>query len=190
MKRDLKAEMMVAAERLLREDGLRGLTTRALARAVPCSEGAIYVHFKDRLDLVLAVLQESLPEMLVPLHALKQSVGEGTPRANLEAAVRGLQQFHQRVTPMLCSLFMERELLERFRASLKEEGRGPERGIATLATYIAEEQKLGRIGTRVNASASAAALMAGSFFHCFTQQLLGSEARLDVEALVSMAIGE
>jgi len=187
-KRDLRAGILSAAETLLRKRGLGGLTTRAIAREVPCSEGAIYVHFKDRLDLVLSVLQESLPEMLVPLHALEAKVGTGTPEKNLKAAVTGLLRFHGRVMPMLCSLSMEEELLVRFRRSLEDAGKGPDRGIATLAQYIEQEQALGRIESAVDALTAAGALMAGSFFHCFTSQLLGDENPMDVESLVTLAI--
>ena len=187
-KRDLRAGILSAAETLLRKRGLGGLTTRAIAREVPCSEGAIYVHFKDRLDLVLAVLHQSLPEMLVPLHALEAKAGLGTPEVNLQAAVEGLLQFHTRVMPMLCSLSMEEELIVRFRQSLEDAGKGPDRGIATLARYIEQEQALGRIESAVDALAAAGALMAGSFFHCFTSQLLGNGNRMDVERLVALAI--
>src|ERR1700712_4949033 len=115
-----KAEIVAATEALLRERGVGGVTTRGIAEAVPCSEGAIYVHFKDRLELLMAVLQESLPEMLVPLKGLEMQVGLSTPQQNLETVVRGLMRFHERVTPMLCSVVAEPELLGRFQLSLQE----------------------------------------------------------------------
>jgi AcrR family transcriptional regulator len=183
-----KARMVVAAEALLRERGLGGVTTRAVAEAVPCSEGAIYVHFKDRLELLLTVLQESLPEMLVPLHALEEKVGIGTPRQNLGIALAGLMRFHDRVAPMLAALITEPELLQRFRQALETTGKGPHRGIATLAQYIAEEQKLGRIKIQVDAKTAASVLMASSFFHIFTSKLLGYASKLDVKRLIDLAI--
>ena len=185
-----RTEIMTAAETLLRERGLGGVTTRAIAEAVPCSEGAIYVHFKDRLDLILAVLEESLPEMLVPLHALKVKVGKATPTANLAASATGLVRFHQRVMVMLCSLVGEPELRDRFRDSLQQGGRGPDRGIATLTCYIDEEKALGRIAAGVDARNAARVLMASSFFHVFTMELLGGSEKLDVKRVVKLAIGE
>ena len=178
----------MAAETLLRERGLNGMTTRAIAQAVPCSEGAIYVHFKDRLSLILEVLQESLPEMLIPLHALLKKVGTGNPERNLIAAIGGLTRFHRRVTPMLCSLTSEPELLERFRQSLENSGKGPHRGIATLASYIAREQRLGRIDSEVNAKTAATLLMASSFFHQFTARLFNSTERLESKGLVQFVL--
>jgi AcrR family transcriptional regulator len=188
IKGNRKAQMVVAAEALLRERGLGGVTTRAIAAAVPCSEGAIYVHFKDRLDLLLAVLQESLPEMLVPLRALEKKIGTATPRQNLNVALAGLLKFHDRVTPMLSSLMTEPALLQRFRKSLNEAGKGPHRGIATLAHYIEQEQQRGRIEAAVDAKTAASVLMASSFFHIFTSKLLGSSATLEVKQLIDFAI--
>ncbi len=185
-----KSQIVAATETLLRERGVGGVTTRAIAEAVPCSEGAIYVHFKDRVELLLAVLEESLPEMLVPLRALEMEVGSGTPLSNLVTAVRGLIRFHQRVAPMLCSVLAEAELLERFQRSLQDAGKGPHRGVATLAKYMKQEQKLGRIATSVDVSTAAQMLMASSFFHVFTTRLMGGKERLDVKRLVSMAIGD
>lgn len=179
---------MTAAERLLNERGLNGMTTRAIAEAVPCSEGAIYVHFKDRLSLILEVLHESLPEMLIPLHGLLKKVGTANPEQNLIAAVGGLMRFHARVTPMLCSLMSEPELLERFRHSLTISGKGPRLGIATLADYIEQEQRLGRIDSEVNSKAAATALMASSFFHQFTARVFGSTERFESKRLVQLAL--
>jgi AcrR family transcriptional regulator len=187
-KRNRKTQMVVAAEALLRERGLGGVTTRAIAEAVQCSEGAIYVHFKDRLELLLAVLQESLPEMLVPLHALEGKVGMGTPRQNLGVALAGLMKFHDRVSPMLCSLMTEPELLQRFKQSLDASGRGPHRGIATLAHYIEQEQQRGRIEIQVDAKTAAFVLMASSFFHIFTSKLLGFAGKFEVKRLIDFAI--
>jgi AcrR family transcriptional regulator len=187
-KANRKEQILAAAEALLRHRGIGGATTRAIAEAVPCSEGAIYVHFKDRLELLLAVLQRSLPEMLIPLHALANKAGTRTPRQNLADALSGLTRFHNRVGPMLCSLISEPELLQRFRESLGPLDKGPHRGIATLAHYIEQEQKLGRIVTDIDAKTAAVVLMASSFFHFFTRELLGSPGRLDASRLVDFVL--
>jgi AcrR family transcriptional regulator len=187
-KTNRKDLIVATAENLLRERGFSGVTTRAIAEAVPCSEGAIYVHFEDRLALLLAVLESSRPEMLVPLHALQEKVGTRTPERNLIVAVKGLLRFHQRVAPMLCSLITEPKLLDRFRASLADGDKGPHRGTRTLANYLLEEQRLGRIGPDVDAKTAAGVLMSSSFFDSFTQALLGSPSRLDATKLVRLVL--
>lgn len=168
-----RVQILAATETLLREQGLAATTTRAIAEAVPCSEGAIYVHFPNRLQLILTVFEEALPEMLVPLHALNEKVGRSTPRVNLLQAFRGLQAFHRRVAPMLCSLFAEADLLAGFRESLATGSKGPHGGVSRIARYIEAEQKVGRIATSIDADTAAAMLMSASFFTAFTHALLG-----------------
>src|SRR5579871_4675586 len=94
-----KPEIIAAAEHLIRTRGLSSTTTRAIAEQAGCSEAAIYVHFESRLKLLLAVLEESLPDMLVPLQALDDAVGKSTPAQNLNKALHAIFSFHQRVVP-------------------------------------------------------------------------------------------
>src|SRR6516165_8883662 len=65
-----RKEILQAAEKLMLRHGLSGVTTRQISQEVGCSEGALYVHFKGRLELLLAMLEESLPNMLEPRQRL------------------------------------------------------------------------------------------------------------------------
>lgn len=179
-----RAEIVTAAERLVRERGVSGVTTRAIAESVPCSEGAIYVHFADRVDLLLAVLEESLPEMLIPLRELKEKVGLGTPEDNLIAAVEGLRRFQEKVVVMLCSLAGESELRHRFQESLRQQGRGPRRGVATLSEYIDAEKALGRIAAEIDGAVVGQMLMGSVFFQVFCAGVLGDKLPGDARDLV------
>ena len=171
--RNRKSQIIAAAENLLQQRGLSATTTRAIAQSVPCSEGAIYVHFESRLQLLLAVLEESLPQMLVPLHALTNKVGANTPQQNLISAMQGLQKFHRRMAPVVGSLFAEPELLQSFRNALALKGKGPHAGVARIAQYIRQEQALGRLALNADPEAIASTLMSVSFFQAFTSALLG-----------------
>ncbi|HEX5413083.1 MAG TPA: TetR/AcrR family transcriptional regulator [Terriglobia bacterium] len=168
--------ILFATEKILRSRGLSGATTRHIAETAGCSEGALYVHFNDRVELLLAVLEESLPDMLGPVHALTASIGKGTPQKNLEKALEGIFSFHQRVTPMIASLFSEPELLDRYRKSLARETKGPGRAIRNLAGYIRQEQELGRLPSNVDAQLAATLLTSASFFRAFTEQFFGTPA--------------
>ena len=153
--------------------GLTGVTTRQISRVVGCSEGALYFHFKGRLELLLAMLEESLPDMLGPLQTLRESVGRSTPHANLAAALLGIFKFHRRVAPATAGLFAEPELLEGYRKSLARQNKGPHLSMAALAGYIAAEQELGRIDSRVDAKLAAYLLMSSSFFSAFMEKFSG-----------------
>ena len=169
-----RPEIIAAAERLIRTRGLAGVTTRAIAEQAGCSEAALYVHFDNRLSLLLAVLEESLPDMLVPLKALEQSIGTLTPQQNLAKSLRAIFAFHERVVPMLCSLFADPQLLTAYRDSLTSRSKGPHGAIGRLQKYISAEQLLGRIATSIHAETAATMLMAGSFFQAFVSQFFGS----------------
>ena len=168
-----RSEILRAAEMLMHSRGLTGVTTREISRLVGCSEGALYVHFKGRLDLLLAMLEESLPEMLGPLRTLRESAGRNSPHANLATALLGIFKFHQRVVPVAAGLFAEPELLAAYRKSLARQGKGPHLSMAVLGDYIAAEQKLGRVDSQVDANLAASLLMSATFFRAFMEKFSG-----------------
>ena len=168
-----RGEILRAAEMLMHSRGLSGVTTRQISREVGCSEGALYFHFKGRLELLLAMLEESLPDMLGPLQALRESVGRGSAHGNLAAALLGIFKFHRRVVPGSAGLFAEPELLVAYRRSLARQGKGPHLSMAALADYIAAEQELGRVDSGVDATLAAYLLMSSSFFRAFVENFSG-----------------
>jgi AcrR family transcriptional regulator len=173
-----RSQILAATEKLIRTKGLSGVTTRQIAEVVGCSEGALYVHFKGRLELLLAVLEESLPNMVDPLRALKTAVGKETPQRNLEAAARGIFSFQQRIIPILGSLFGEPDLLAGYRKSLEKAQKGPHLAVATLAEYVRAEQSLGRVHNRVDPRMAGTLLMSATFFRAFGERFFGKPGEL------------
>lgn len=172
-KANRRSEILQAAERLMHSRGLAGITTRAIAQEVGCSEGALYFHFKGRLELLLAMLEENLPDMLGPLQTLRASVGQSSPHTNLVIALRGIFEFHRHVVSGTAGLFAEPELLVAYRESLASQGKGPHLSMAVLADYIAAEQDLGRIDSGVDVKLAAYLLMSSSFFRAFMEKFSG-----------------
>lgn len=173
-KTNRRSEILRAAQKLMATKGLTGVTTREISREVGCSEGALYVHFKGRLELLLAMLEESLPTMLQPLETLQQSVGRGSAQGNLLQALDGIFKFHQRIIPATAGLFAEPELLALYRNSLKGQGKGPHLSMRILAEYIRSEQRLGRIDSQADANHAAGLIMASSFFRAFVERFFGT----------------
>jgi AcrR family transcriptional regulator len=168
-KTNRRSAILRAAEKLMHTQGLSGVTTRQIAKEVGCSEGALYVHFKGRVELLLAMLEEGLPAMLDPFRALQESVGRNSPQTNLEMAVTGIYRFQARVAPLFGSLFAEPKLLKAYRKSLASQNKGPHLSIAALERYISAEQKLGRINKSIDAKMSAYLLLSSSFFRAFVE---------------------
>jgi len=183
-----RKEILQAAEKLMVTRGLSGITTRQISEEAGCSEGALYVHFKGRLELLLAMLEETLPEMLGPLRALQQQVGRRSPQANLATALRGIFRFQQRATPRIAGLFADPELHAAFRASLSRQNRGPHLSLKALEDYIASEQRLGRVERRVDPQLAAFVLMSSSFFGAFNEQFFGRSMRPGWNKLVKNII--
>lgn len=169
-----RSDILQAAEKLMRARGLSGVTTRLISKEVGCSEGALYVHFKGRLELLLAMLEESLPTMLQPLQALQESVGHGSAQGNLVQALDGIFKFHQRVIPASAGLFADPDLLAAYRNSLKRQGKGPHLSMRVLAEYVRSEQQLGRIASHVDANLVASMIMSSSFFRAFVEHFFGT----------------
>jgi AcrR family transcriptional regulator len=167
-----RSEILRAAENLMQSRGLSGVTTRQISHEVGCSEGALYVHFKGRLELLLAMLEESLPDMLGPLRTLEESVGRSSPQENLVAALGGIFKFHQRVVPGTAGLFAEPELLAAYRNSLKRQGKGPHLSMRVLEEYIRSEQGRKRIASEVDPKLAAYLIMSASFFRAFVEHFL------------------
>lgn len=166
-------QIVAATEELLRTRGLSGVTTKHIAASVGCSEAAIYVHFKSRLDLLLSVLDESLPDMLEPFQTLNDSLGKRTPEENLESAVKGMLSFQQRVIPMVAGLFSEPEVLAGYRQALAKNKKGPHRVVATLTAYLESEQKLGRVDENIDSAMVAHLLISVVFFRSFAEEFSG-----------------
>lgn len=172
-----RSEILRAAEKLMSTKGLNGVTTRQISREVGCSEGALYVHFRGRLELLLAMLEESLPDARQSLQALERSGGKGSPQANLVVAITGIYRFHQRAVPLFAGLFAEPELLAAYRKSLIANNRGPHLAIAALQQYIEAEQKLGRLDKQIDANLSATTLLSSCFLRAFVEHFFDRPMR-------------
>jgi AcrR family transcriptional regulator len=192
-KSNRSGDMLRAAERLMATRGLTGVTTRQLSKEIGCSEGALYVHFKNRLELLLAMLEKILPDMVEPLQRLHASTGQGDVSANLLSAVNGIYAFQARAAPLFAGLFAEPTLLEAYRKSLVSQNKGPHLSMGALSSYIRAEQKQGRIGKRVDADLSASLLLSACFFRAFTENFFAKSLQPPwkqyAPQLVAFAIG-
>jgi AcrR family transcriptional regulator len=60
---DLRVQVIFAAKRLLVEQGYHGLAMREIAEAVGVSKAALYYHFQDKEQLLLAILESYLDDI-------------------------------------------------------------------------------------------------------------------------------
>ena len=66
---DLKKQILVVAARLFVAGGYNGFSMRQIAEELGVTKPALYYHFKDKDDLILAVLINSLEEYSLMINA-------------------------------------------------------------------------------------------------------------------------
>jgi AcrR family transcriptional regulator len=88
---NLRAALLAQAERTLRDDGLKGLSLRELARQVGVSHGAPRRHFADRQALLEALAESGFARLGAELRTALENAGEAYEarlRATATAYVR------------------------------------------------------------------------------------------------------
>ncbi|HLT20780.1 MAG TPA: TetR/AcrR family transcriptional regulator [Thermomicrobiales bacterium] len=154
-----------AAARVMREQGVVGATTKQIARAAGVAEGTLYIHFKDKSELFMAVLHERSPGFIQTVATLKDEAGSGTVEEKLTGVLRAALPFYRTTIPMSASYLYDPELLARHRVFLRERGGGPRRGNEMLARYLRAEQELGRVRPDADVDAIVDLLLGACLLH-------------------------
>jgi AcrR family transcriptional regulator len=170
-----RAQLVDAAERVLRTRGLARATTREIAREAGLAEGTLYLHFADKLDLVRAVHERLLPEFIEMVSHLPGRAGTGTVEGNLTDLARSALALYRDVLPLGSSLFADPELLERFRVMLAERQGGPHRAWEPVVAYLRAEQRLGRVAAATDPAAAALLLLGACQQLVFVELMTGPE---------------
>jgi len=87
-KDELRRKILTAASDLFVNEGISSVSMRRIAEKVEYSPAAIYLHFKDKSDLVLSICQETFSELDERLAALNKV--DLTP---VEGFIRGCETY-------------------------------------------------------------------------------------------------
>jgi AcrR family transcriptional regulator len=115
---DLRESLLVAADLLLREEGLAGLTLRACARRAGVSHAAPKHHFADLSDLLAEVAARSFDRLTDALQAARATVGDD-PDERFIAITRTYVDF-ARQHPDHFRLMFRSDLLSRCNPALRD----------------------------------------------------------------------
>jgi AcrR family transcriptional regulator len=157
-----RAQLVDAAERVLRAKGLARATTKEIAREAGYAEGTLYLHFADKLDLVRAVHEKLLPAFIEVVRHLPERA-------------RGALRLYRDVLPLGSSLFADPELLRRYRVRLADRGGGPHRAWEPVVAYLRAEQALGRVAADADPAAAALLLLGACQQLVFVELMTGPE---------------
>jgi AcrR family transcriptional regulator len=137
-----------AAERVLRQDGASGLTSRAITAEAGVAKGVIHRHFADFDAFLAELILDRATQLGATADALHEAVGTGTVVDNVVAALTAV--FSPLAVAMV-ALVITRDGL---RARLHEAGaaRFPlmAEGSAMISAYLKDEQALGRVAIDVD----------------------------------------
>jgi AcrR family transcriptional regulator len=137
-----------AAERVLRQDGASGLTSRAITAEAGVAKGVMHRHFADFDAFLAELILDRATQLDAAADALHEAVGTRTVVDNVVAALTAV--FSPLAVAMV-ALVITRDGL---RARLHEAGaaRFPlmAEGSAMISAYLKDEQVLGRVGIEVD----------------------------------------
>lgn len=174
----------------MREQGIARATTKQIAAVAGCSEALLYKHFRAKVDLFVAVLQERTPgELAAFLVGLRGAAGQRTVEEHLVQVADRALAFYRESFLTAVSIFFERQMFEAYRAALLERGAGPQVVNRWLADYLRAEQELGRVRADAAPDAVASLLLGACLQYAFLGQFVerpeaGEHARALVRTLL------
>jgi AcrR family transcriptional regulator len=186
MNQPTRERILDAAERLMRSIGLARVTTKQIAQAAGCSEGALYKHFSSKEELFVRVLEERLPSLDPLLAELSSDPGDRSITDCVAVIARQAARFYESTFAIGASLFAEPSLLARHRDAIRTLGTGPHRPLDAVADYLRTEQKAKRLRTDASAEAAAALLMGACYHRAFFTHYFGKRP---AESLDNFATG-
>ena len=171
-----RERIIEAALRVVRKEGLTGATTRAIVQAVPCAEGTLYLYFKHRTELILALIEESASGFVEHLIRLPQLIGQKTVEENLAMIIRQAARFQDDALTLFCGVMSDPELLKAQQHIMRKAGKGPRLSRLAIARYLDAEKQRGRVHKNLDSSLTAALLLRASFGRVFEERFSGSSS--------------
>lgn len=181
--KELRASILDEARQTLVAEGYRALSMRRIARAVGCTATSIYLHFRDKDDLLHALIHEGLERLHEQLLAAVDGIED--PRRRCERLCRSYLEFaleNREYYEVIFSLHPEH--MKRYPQALYRRARG---NLEFFADSIAASA--GRAGDRQDADYLQAHVIWAQLHGAVTLHLTERvDFRLDVLAFLDAAV--
>jgi len=138
----LRQEILAAASKLLVEEGYERVTMRRIAASIEYSPTTIYLHFKDKDELVLAICEETFAQLAAKVEVLKAA--PGAPLTRLREVLRAYIEFGLKHPSHYAVTFLQAQKTKRKR---QFEGSIAARAFGALRECVAACVKNGDIST-------------------------------------------
>ncbi len=156
---------------MIQSKGLARLTNKEIAEAAGCAEGTLYKHFPTKEALILAAIEENLPDFLAVVQ--QDRIGQGAIEDNIREIAQAAIRYYGKLLPLTTALFADIELLNRFRLWMREQKGGPLVIYERVANYVAAEQRLGRLKPEIEPFSFAALLLGTCHQYAYIQYFQG-----------------
>jgi AcrR family transcriptional regulator len=160
---ETQKKLIRVTEQLLESNGVARITTRMIAHEAGVAEGLIYHYFKDKAELIHAVIEQRINDVREAVEKLPSQVGLKTVAENLKKVMMITYNVQYRITPVMTSVFADHNIRERMREIMDMRQIGPGKEIEGIAVYLSAEQRLGRITHDIKPVAAAKLLLGHSF---------------------------
>lgn len=170
---DLREALLSAADQLLHEEGLRGLTLRACARRAGVSHAAPKHHFADLSELVSEVAARAFDRLTDALQAARAKVGED-PDERFSAAAYTYVEF-ARAHPAHFRLMFRSDAHSRANEALLEASARTYAELADIVTLQRGEPDIEPAELReriLQAGVMEDMLLGWTYLHGYTQLML------------------
>jgi AcrR family transcriptional regulator len=138
----VRDSVLAATRALIQEQGITGLTTRAVADRANASEASIHYHFGSKEALVEAAILEAL----APLRARgveSEEAEDLTAEERLLRTTTLLERVYNDLVPLLAAVQADQSLRQKIAPQLSADDLGPHRAIARIARVIGRDDTVG-----------------------------------------------
>ena len=174
----IREAIAAAALAVIEEEGLGHLTSKAVAERAGASEASVYYHFKDKVGLVQAAVQEGL----MPVREINETeFGKLADRPLADGLAEigvAFERFFTRVMPVFSAIQGDAELRTEFGMRMTAENMGPHRGVEAVSSYLQAQQERGRVDPDADIEAASLQLVATCLLRAFTRYMLGARVSL------------
>ncbi len=164
MTESTRDRILDAAEAVLLRDGPKALTTKAIAAQAELTEPALYTYFASKAALCIAVAGERIPKQEALAATITAQAGTGRVLTNLREQASLVLRYFLTAMPLEIMFWANPKL----RAARKDVAPDPDLLSRTVADYLREEDRRGRIPSGSPHEAVADALVGALFHRAFT----------------------
>lgn len=171
----MRDSIVSSALECVRVHGVRGTTTKLVARRAGVSEGSIYNHFTNRSELIVAAFGLATLGMRDHATGLRRLVGTNSVEDTLVSLMESMIEFFRQVAPVVGPIIGDPELRGWLTSGDVSDADGqpltPLTGVNELRDYLEREHALGRLPARRSWTACATMLIGACMQYVYLELL-------------------